>query len=89
MLLEDKLPNKPYFWHKYQLFYDLQREYNAKLKEIEEELNTREGLQQSYVDHLRTKLQERFTYKEIDESIADLCLKECHSIMVVGWEEDK
>jgi len=87
--MEDKLASQAFFWAEYQQFMDLHRLHADKTKELEQELSQAPDLQQSYVDHLKKKLQERLSEEEIKEKIADLCMKECHSIMIVGWEDDK
>jgi len=87
--MEDKLATQPYFWAEYQEFINLHRLYIDKTRELEEELTQRTDLQASYAEHLKKRLQERPSEVEIKEKIADLCMKECHSIMIVGWQENK
>ena len=88
--MEDKLATQPYFWAQYQEFIDLHRDFNDKAKELETTLDNNSEVQPNYREHLKKRLeQDRMTDKEIDEKIADLCMKECHSIMIVGWEVDK
>jgi len=88
-VMEDKLATQPYFWAEYQEFINLHRLYIDKTRELEEELTQRTDLQASYAEHLKKRLQERPSEVEIKEKIADLCMKECHSIMIVGWQENK
>jgi len=87
--MEDKLASQPYFWSEYQEFMDLHRFYNEKTVELEQELLKQPDMKPTYVEHMRKRLQDRVSEKEIDEKIADLCMKECTSIMIVGWEIDK
>lgn len=87
--MEDKLATQPHFWAAFQEFIDLHRMYNEKTKELDEELSSKTDFVASYVEHTRKRLHDRLSEKEIDEKVADLCMKECHSIMVIGWEDDK
>lgn len=87
--MEDKLATQPYFWAQFQEFTALHSRYNERTLELEEELDQRADLEKSYKEHLRARLRDRIPEKDIIEKVADLCMKECHSIMVVGWEEDK
>ena len=85
----DKLASQPYFWAEYQEFMDIYRYYNDKTVELEQELLKQPDLKPLYVEHMRKRLQDRVPEQEIDEKIADYCMKECNSIMIVGWENDK
>ncbi len=85
----ERLSNKPYLWSRYQIFMELNRDYNTRAKDLIAELETKTEISESYVKHVKGKLLDQYTEAQINENIADLCLKECHAIMIVGWEIDK
>ncbi len=87
--MEDKLATQPFFWAEYQSFIDMQKVYTEKTKELEEELRNQENMEMSHFEHLVKRLRDRMTDIEVQEKMADLCMKECHSIMIIGWEDDK
>jgi hypothetical protein len=88
-MMENYLANKSFFWSRYQIFVQLHDNYNTKLTTLFEESKNKEGVSKSFTDHLKSKMKETWTSKEMDEKIADLSMKECHTIMIVGWEIDK
>lgn len=87
--MEDKLATQPYFWAQYQEFIASHNRFNQIALELEGEINQRDNLEKSYKEHLKARLSDRIPEQDINERVADLCMKECHSIMIVGWEEDK
>jgi hypothetical protein len=87
--MENQLATKPHYWSKFQDFLELNYLYNEKLEAIKEEMKNKEGLSDSYAQHLKKKIDDSFTKEEINHLLAELALKECHTIMIVGWEIDK
>jgi len=88
-VMEDKLASEQYFWAQYQEWMDFNRDYNEKTRELEQELLKTPDLKPAYVEHMQKRLRDRIPEKEIDEKIAEFTMKECHAIMIVGWEIDK
>jgi len=88
-MLGDKISGLPELWARYQIFTEMHKIYNEKLAEIESIEIEPNSKYEGFVQQRDNILNERMTVKEIDEKVADLCLKECHSIMIVGWESDK
>jgi len=87
--MEDKLASEQYFWAAYQDWMDLNRDYNERARELEQELLKQPDMKPAYLEHMQKRLQERLSEKDIDEKIAEFTMKECHAIMIVGWEIDK
>lgn len=80
----------PEVWARYQIFTELHRIYNDKLEEVAKvDINEATVKYPGFEQQRENIMKERMTDKDIDEKLADLCLKECHSIMIVGWETDK
>jgi len=78
-----------YFWIRFQEFIQDHREFNIKAVELVQSLEKKEGVNKTYIETAKERVLDTLKPKEIRELMAELCLKECHSIMVVGWEIDK
>ena len=76
-------------WHRYGDFFELHHEYAKKLQELSQvKVDPQSG--NAHIGKLvDDMIKECEIPAEIREKVAELRMKECHSIMIVGWEENQ